>query len=426
MSAPTPDRPPLSDDLVKLRRPSDAGGDAQAAASHAPDGLDLAYRDATALAADGRQPAPSVRASVLAAARDVAQQGAAGAPVPAQGAAGSPSSTSAGATGVDMSDSPSIAPAGRGRPAAANLSSWRLRAGGAACVALLAAITGWRLNVGHGDTQETRVASASLSVARRDAAAPVAELPLPSVPMPSAPADAVPAGRSRPPQALRDAAVPAEATRARQAARKTAEGARPRDASRGADIVVAQAGTHGVTPPPARQPAPARPAPGPLAISAATVPSSDAMAAQGVEVTGATASRFSGAAPTSPVRIASSDVARSSLDEGRLGPIAPAAPLLASSARALATPLQVAADRGDLDALTQLLANPSVAVDAPDAAGRTALMHAVLSQQAAAVRALLAAGADPARADHAGLTPRAAARAGASADIAALLEDPGR
>ena len=37
------------------------------------------------------------------------------------------------------------------------------------------------------------------------------------------------------------------------------------------------------------------------------------------------------------------------------------------------------------------------------------------------MRLLLAAGADPARADPAGLTPRAAAQAGANAEIAALL-----
>ena len=48
----------------------------------------------------------------------------------------------------------------------------------------------------------------------------------------------------------------------------------------------------------------------------------------------------------------------------------------------------------------------------------------MLAQQAAAVRLLLAAGADPAQADAAGLTPRAAAQAGASAEIAALLAAP--
>jgi ankyrin repeat protein len=83
--------------------------------------------------------------------------------------------------------------------------------------------------------------------------------------------------------------------------------------------------------------------------------------------------------------------------------------------------LQAAADRGDVDALKALLAAPAARVDALDADGRTALLHAVLAQRPAAVRLLLAAGADPGRADHAGLTPRQAAQGGANAEIAALL-----
>jgi hypothetical protein len=94
------------------------------------------------------------------------------------------------------------------------------------------------------------------------------------------------------------------------------------------------------------------------------------------------------------------------------------------SARAQASPLQAAADRGDVETLRRLLDGAAPPVDAPDAAGRTALLHAVLAQRPAAVRLLLAAGADPARADRAGLTPRAAAQAGANAEIAALLAAP--
>jgi hypothetical protein len=52
------------------------------------------------------------------------------------------------------------------------------------------------------------------------------------------------------------------------------------------------------------------------------------------------------------------------------------------------------------------------------------LLHAVLAQQAGAVRLLIAAGADAGRADQAGLTPRVAALAGANAEIAALLGPP--
>jgi hypothetical protein len=85
--------------------------------------------------------------------------------------------------------------------------------------------------------------------------------------------------------------------------------------------------------------------------------------------------------------------------------------------------LQHAADAGDGTLIATLLA-AGAAVDAPDAQGRTALLHAVLARQAAAVRALLAAGADPLRADRAGLTPRAAALRGQDADIAALFAPP--
>jgi ankyrin repeat protein len=95
--------------------------------------------------------------------------------------------------------------------------------------------------------------------------------------------------------------------------------------------------------------------------------------------------------------------------------------LAGASARQAATPLHAAADRGDVEALKTLLAAPGARVDAPDAAGRTALLRAVQAQQLGAVRLLLAAGADPARPDASGLTPRAAAQAGANAEIAALL-----
>jgi hypothetical protein len=98
--------------------------------------------------------------------------------------------------------------------------------------------------------------------------------------------------------------------------------------------------------------------------------------------------------------------------------------LVAASARVLPTSLYAAADRGDVETLKRLLANPSTPVDAPDATGRTALLHAVQAQQPAAVRLLLAAGADPAHADQAGLTPRAAAQTGANAEIATLLAVP--
>jgi ankyrin repeat protein len=74
-----------------------------------------------------------------------------------------------------------------------------------------------------------------------------------------------------------------------------------------------------------------------------------------------------------------------------------------------------------LGAIRYLLSTPGSWEDAPVSYGRTALMHAVLAQHPAAVRALLAAGADPNHADRAGFTPRAAAQTGSNPDIAHML-----
>ena len=68
MSAPTPDRPALPGDP---RRDDVQAGDVRV---HAPDDVELAYRDAAALVDDGLGPARAVRANVLAAAREVAAQ----------------------------------------------------------------------------------------------------------------------------------------------------------------------------------------------------------------------------------------------------------------------------------------------------------------------------------------------------------------
>ncbi|HEY9025978.1 MAG TPA: ankyrin repeat domain-containing protein, partial [Burkholderiaceae bacterium] len=105
------------------------------------------------------------------------------------------------------------------------------------------------------------------------------------------------------------------------------------------------------------------------------------------------------------------------VDGAGRAPAQPAPALVASlkkGADAAAKPaadgaLRRAADAGDVQAIRRLLAQPGAQVDAVDAEGRSALLHAVLARQPEAVRALLAAGADPARADRAGLTPRAAA-----------------
>ncbi|HEX4508456.1 MAG TPA: ankyrin repeat domain-containing protein [Burkholderiaceae bacterium] len=86
--------------------------------------------------------------------------------------------------------------------------------------------------------------------------------------------------------------------------------------------------------------------------------------------------------------------------------------------------LHRAADRGDVAEIKHVLATATVSVDTPDATGRTPLLQAVLSRRPGAVRALLAAGADPTRADHSGLTPQDAARQSRNTEIAQILAAP--
>ena len=78
------------------------------------DDLDQAYARAHALADDGGEPPASVRANVLAAAREVAAQ------------AKSRAAAEDGAAPV-VPVAPPVAAVGRGRPMAVNLSSWRVR-----------------------------------------------------------------------------------------------------------------------------------------------------------------------------------------------------------------------------------------------------------------------------------------------------------
>jgi hypothetical protein len=380
-----------------------------------PDDLDRAYAQAHALTDAGRRPSAAVRANVLAAAQEVAAQAAARAvAAPALTSVASP-----------------VTAVGRGR-LAVNLSSWRVRAGAAFCAALLAGVAGWRFDASRRFGEGTQLASAAVEmkvVPPEPAQAPVSEdlpppprdsaMPVPQVPLPSASVevapDSEPAAKPAAPEKNTSGAPPVRPRRARAGARAPRATpapvmialAPPTPSYNAAPAPVApQITTTNVMPPPA--PVAATVAPRDRTIAAA------ATEAQRVEIAG------SSIRMSSPV----SDAARVAVDQAKKSAPASAQPLLEASERQLPAPLQEAVDRGDIDALKRLLANPATLVDAPDAAGRTALLHAVLGQQVAAVRLLMAAGADPGRADRAGLSPRAAALTGANAEIATLLSTP--
>jgi hypothetical protein len=362
--------------------------------------LDTAYARAHELADEGRGPSASVRANVLAAAQQVAAQGPATPPL--------------------APVAPPVSAIGRGRPMAVNLSSWRVRSGAAACAALLVALGAWRFDANHRADEGVQVATASLEPTQPPAVPLARDLPLPPLTAASTPYVA-------PPPVVDDPVARTPA--ANVASARLA----PHDKDR--DVIVAQAesadrATRPAAPPDARAEArrpatPAAPAAPPVRLALGAAPAPVPMAPEAPEA-GATsvAEAKAAAAESGPprVQVAGSSVRRVEVSDAAAARLDAAKPTLAAPGRQPATmALQSAADRGDVEALKALLADPAARVDAPDAAGRTALLHAVLAQQAAAVRLLVAAGADPARADQAGLTPRAAAQAGANAEIAGLL-----
>jgi len=419
------------------------------------DDLDQAYAQARALADDGRGPAASVRANVLAVAREAAEQ--AKARVAAE----------AGATPPLKQVASPVAAAGRGRAMAVNLSSWRVRSGAALCAVLLVALGVWRFDENHRFDGGTQVATASLELATPPTAALPKELAAPTLAAASIP-------YASPPPVVED---PVDSTSGVAAA------ARPVRRGNGGDVVVAQAeptyrSLRAAPPPEARRPPPAA-APSrdttDVAMPAPALKANDAPAAPVPAQSSTTVTVTAAAAPPQlvtmppmlpsvvprrvpvapayaavppPPKASADQVTVASAEAGlqrveitgssiKRIDVTSAAPIAvdaarksnsaatgSASARQSSTPLQSAADRGDVEALKTLLADPATHVDAPDAAGQTALLHAVLAQQVAAVRLLIAAGADPARADQAGLTPRTAAQTGANAEIAALLGAP--
>ena len=454
MTADTPERPDMNDDIAR------------------------AYAQSHALADDGRGPSAAVRANVLAAAREIAAESAARVAVE---------------QAVPLAVTPVAAPVaevGRRRAPAINLSSWRVRSGAALCAVLLVGMVSWRFDSAHRLSGGVQVALAELRLAEPPTSAAPAELPVPAMPGASFPyaapppvvADPLDSGAAAKAAAVQPAArdkntIVAQAEQ-QSALAPAPRAAAPVDAARRATPAAAMPLAADAAPPPpapvvVASNAPAEPsqavtvtAPAPVQIitsgamppsvvqrrialipkpaqtivaaapAPAPAPAPTIVATAAAPVPAPTPAPAAAAAAAPPsfgeTTIASADPthadveAKPAFSSDALRKASPAqqGSLIDTRARLSPLSLQAAADRGDVEALRRLLADPATRVDAPDAAGRTALLHAVLSQHAAAVRLLVAAGADPGRADPAGLTPRAAARTGANAEIAALLAAP--
>jgi len=386
------------------------------------DDLEQAYARAHALADGDRGPAASVRANVLAAAREVAAQAAAQPPlVP---------------VAAPVSD------VGRGRGWAWNQLSWRVRSGAALCALVVVGLVAVRFDASRraGENVTVAAADAPLGVQvvpqappppPRDMPAPVA-LPAPPVIVAQAPAPA--ARRARDESTGRDPErVVAQADASARMKSARAPGGGEAGADRAAAFAASDARSEppvqvaALEPPPspvyATAPAPverrvvALAPPAPAALAAAPAPAAPVVVAkadelQRVEVTGSGLGYAS--APGGQALRGSAEIARK---------VAPAAlgSAIGAGLRTAPTPLHVAANADDVDALRRLLAEPGARVDALDAQGRTPLQVAVMAANVRAVRLLLAAGADPDHADAAGATPRGLARTGPSAEIAALL-----
>ncbi len=264
------------------------------------------------------------------------------------------------------------------RAGAANRPAWRLRAGAGLFAALVVGVLAWR-GVDHGrDPGTTAVAAA----APDEAAANVARAPAPPVV-----ADVAPPAPRQPARALTPVIQPLARVPAPRAAKARAD----------ADVE-------------ARTVAP------PVTLAMAAPPPQDVGVLLDPDRPASSLRRLATPAPA-PAPMMGAIRPNQSSSAAR-------APTLAGVASEPADTLHAAASRGDGAAIVRLLAVPGAQVDAPDASGRTALLHAVLARQPGAVRALLAAGADPARADATGLSPRAAAQASPDAEIAALLAAP--
>ena len=408
------------------------------------DDLAQAYARAHALRDGEAGPAASVRTNVLAAAAAAAA---------AQAAAARPTLTPVAAPVADV---------GSERGDAPNLSSWRVRSGAAFAALLVVGFALWRFDATHH--------SGGVLVAQADSAIEAKALPEPAPPLGEPKALPAPHQSLPPPPAYAPPAVVADVAEPTVVVVPPALPARERER----EAVVAQADTAttarapalGYRPPSAMAPAPvAAPpqpahvaqaaaalapaaAPAPVVIAAASpapteLYEADRRAAKAAAPALASKPGVAAAVPASAAGTAGNiDDAEQQVVvagirapgvSGSLGRLAGSAAVARSAAstamasamgsppRAPGSSLHAAAATGDIEALRKLLADPATPVDAPDSVGRTALMLAVTSRHVGAVRVLMAAGADPDRADASGATPRSVARTGPNAEIAALL-----
>jgi Ankyrin repeats (3 copies) len=383
--------------------------------------VDQRYRDASAQ--DARRPAGRVRAAVLAHAQMQLAQG---------------------ARALDETRAPAAA-----RAPAANQSRWKVSLLASIALAGLTSLLVLQFERGTPDETETALGQRSAS---ENKARPPAALPLPSLPA-SAPSALSPPATTPPSNPAPSAARPAQSTQAGQPAPRESRQVKPAP-QLSPTLEPAPSPSPFPASPPAQSTAPSPPspasladAPGPTASPAAPNP-----AAESARIDESAAGRAREAAPLSapppPAPAAASpsptaraqapsqkqngfnaDAARAREDSGSAASRAEsAAPNLLKPRDAAAdakAALQQAARSGNVAQLERLLAHGAPirsALNAPDEAGRTPLILAVISGHAAMVQRLLALGANAALVDQRGINARQHAQQQGRADIAALID----
>lgn len=265
---------------------------------------------------------------------------------------------------------------------AANQSRWKISLLASIALAGLTGLLVLQFDRGTPDQQETALGRPA---------------PAPALPSPAAPP---------PPPAVADAkAARSEAPAARPAAPAPLPKAAVQPARPAPDVGVA-------APAAASPPRPADPEPPAAQHAPARERSAEAARDQASE------KAMAPAAPQAMARSAAAPALRMPAPAPAQESLAAQAP---RSAAALAEALHQAARAGQLPDVEALL-QQGAAIDAPDGAGRTALMLAVIQGHSELVRRLLALGANPALVDREGLDALAHARRLGRDDIARLIE----